>query len=104
MMSPTDSLLGTSLVRRTAYAVGLIALFGIAFGFTWSRAIIVTAMILVGESAELASPFPGLDERHLRLALGLVVVAAGGVAQSAGRHDCRRGRSRRRLASARRTL
>ncbi|WP_147441192.1 hypothetical protein [Halorubrum sp. Atlit-26R] len=79
-MSPTDSLLGTSLVRRAAYAVGLIALFGIAFGFTWSQAIIVVAIVLVGESAELANPLPGLDERHFRLALGLVVVAAGGVA------------------------
>jgi hypothetical protein len=79
-MSPTDSLLGTSLVRRAAYAVGLIALFGIAFGFTWSQTIIVAAIVLVGESAELASPLPGLDERHFRLALGLVVAAAGGVA------------------------
>ena len=77
-MSPTDSLLGTSLVRRAAYAVGLIALFGIAFGFTWSQTIIVAAIVLAGESAELASPLPGLDERHFRLALGLVVVAAVG--------------------------
>ena len=82
-MSPTDSLLGTSLVRRAAYAVGLIALFGIAFGFTWSQTIIVAAIVLAGESAELASPLPGLDERHFRLALGLVVVAAGGVAYCA---------------------
>jgi len=79
-MSPTDSLVKTRLVRRAAYAVGLIALFGIAFGFTWSQTIIVAAIVLVGESAELASPLPGLDERHFRLALGLVVVAAGGVA------------------------
>lgn len=80
MMSPTDSLLGTSLVRRAAYAVGLIALFGIAFDFTWPQAIIVTAILLVGGSAELARPLSGLDERHFRLALGLVAVAAGGVA------------------------
>ena len=79
-MSPTDSLLGTSLVRRTAYALGLIALFGIASGFTWSQAIIVTAIVLLGESAELTRPLPGLDERHFRLGLGLIVVAAGGVA------------------------
>ena len=79
-MSPTDSLLGTSLVRRAGYAVGLIALFGIAFDFTWSQTIVVTAVVLVGESAELARPLPGLDERHFRLALGLVAVAAGGVA------------------------
>ncbi|WP_280585047.1 hypothetical protein [Halorubrum sp. Boch-26] len=80
MMSLTNSRLGTSPVRRAAYAVGLIALFGIAFGFTWSQAIIVTGVVLVGESAELARPLPGLDERHFRLALGLVAVAAGGVA------------------------
>ena len=79
-MSPTDSLLGTSLVRRTAYAVGLIALFGIASGFTWSQAIIVTAIVLLSESAELTRPLPGLDERHFRLVLGLIAVAAGGVA------------------------
>ena len=79
-MSLTDSLLGTSPVRRAAYAVGLIALFGIAFGFTWSQAIVVTVVMLVGESAELARPLPGLDERHFRLVLGLVAVAAGGVA------------------------
>ncbi|AZQ16176.1 hypothetical protein [Halorubrum sp. PV6] len=79
-MSSTGPLLGTSLVRRAAYAVGLIALFGIAFGFTWSQTIIVAAIVLVGESAELASPLPGLDERHFRLALGLIIVAAGGVA------------------------
>ena len=79
-MSPTDSLLGTSLVRRTAYALGLIALFGIASGFTWSQAIIVTAIVLLSESAELTRPLPGLDERHFRLVLGLIAVAAGGVA------------------------
>ena len=80
MMSPTDSLLGTSLVRCAAYAVGLIALFGIAFDFTWPQAIIVSAILFVGRSAELARPLPGLDERHFRLALGFVAVAAGGVA------------------------
>ena len=79
-MSLTDSLLGTSPVRRAAYAVGLIALFGIVFGFTWSQAIVVTVVMLVGESAELARPLPGLDERHFRLVLGLGAAAAGGVA------------------------
>jgi hypothetical protein len=79
-MPLSDSLLGTSPVRRAAYAVGLIALFGLVFGFTWSQAIVVTAVVLVGESAELARPLPGLDERHFRLALGLVAVAGGGVA------------------------
>jgi hypothetical protein len=79
-MSLTDSLLGTSSVRHAAYAVGLIALFGIVFGFTWSQAIVVTVVVLVGESAELARLLPGLDERHFRLVLGLVAAAAGGVA------------------------
>ena len=79
-MSLTDSLLGTSPVRRAAYAVGLIALFSIAFDFTWPQAIVLTAVVFVGDSAELARPLPGLDERHFRLALGLIVVAAGGVA------------------------
>ena len=79
-MSLTDSLLGTSPVRRAAYAVGLIALFGIVFGFTWSQAIIVAVVVLVGESAELARPLPGLDERHFQLALGLIAIAAGVVA------------------------
>ena len=80
MTSLTDSLPGTSPVRRAAYAVGLIALFGVAFGFTWSQAIVVTVILLVGESVELARPLPGLDERHFRLAFGLIAVAAGGVA------------------------
>ncbi len=79
-MSLTDSLLGTSSVRHAAYAVGLIALFSIVFGFTWSQAIVVTVVVLVGESAELARLLPRLDERHFRLVLGLVAVAAGGVA------------------------
>ena len=80
MASLTDSLLGTSPVRRAAYAVGLIALFGVVFDFTWSQAIIVAVIVLVGDSVELARPLPGLDERHFRLALGLLAVAAGGVA------------------------
>jgi hypothetical protein len=46
-MPLSDSLLGTSPVRRAAYAVGLIALFGLVFGFTWSQAIVVTAVVLV---------------------------------------------------------
>jgi len=79
-MSLTDSLMGTSPVRRAVYAVGLIALFGIVFDFSWSQAIVVTAVVLVGESAELARPLPGLDGRHFRLVLGLVAVATGGVA------------------------
>ena len=80
MKSLTDSLPGTSPVRRAAYTVGLIALFGVMFDFTWSQAIIVTVIMFVGESVELARPLPGLDKRHFRLALGLVAVAAGSVA------------------------
>jgi len=79
-MSLTDSLLGTSPVRRAVYAVGLIALFSIAFDFTWPQAIVVTVVVFVGDSVELARPLPGLDERHFRLTLGLIAVAASGVA------------------------
>ena len=79
-MSLTDSLLGTTPVRRAVYAVGLIALFSIAFDFTWPQAIVVTVVVFVGDSVKLARPLPGLDERHFRLALGLITVAAGGVA------------------------
>ena len=78
-MSLTDSLLGTSPVRRAVYAVGLIALFSIAFDFTWPQAIVVTVVVFVGDSVELARQLPGLDERHFRLALGLIAVAAGAV-------------------------
>ena len=80
MASLTDPLPDTSPLRRGAYTVGLVALFGVVFGFTWSQAIVVTVIVLVGESVELARPLPGLDERHFRLAFGLVAMAAGGVA------------------------
>ncbi|WP_135536894.1 hypothetical protein [Halostella pelagica] len=80
MASLTDSLTGTSPVRRAAYAVGLVALFGVVFDFTWSQAIVVTVIVLVGETVELARPLPGLDERDVRLTLGLVAMAAGGLA------------------------
>ena len=106
MASLTDSLPGTSPVRRAAYAVGLVALFGVVFDFTWSQAIVVTVIVLMSESVELARPLPGLDERHFRLVLGFVAVAAGGVAYWAqGKHDSCRSRVRRRwLARAGRTL
>jgi hypothetical protein len=80
MASLTDSLLGTSSIRRAVYVVGLVALFSVVFDFTWSQAVVVTVIVLMSESVELARPLPGLDERHFRLALGLVAVAAGGVA------------------------
>lgn len=66
-----DSLPGTSPVGRAAYAVGLVALFGVVFDFTWSQAIVVAGIVLAGESVELARPLPGLDERHFRLAVAL---------------------------------
>lgn len=80
MTTLTDSLPGTSAFRRAVYAAGLVALFAVLFEFTWTQALVVTVVVLVGESAELAHPLPGIDERQFRLGLGLVTVAAGGVA------------------------
>ena len=80
MGSLTDSLSGTSPLRRAVYAVGLVALFAVLFDFTWPQALVVTVVVLMGESVELARPLPGLDERHLRLVLGLVAAGAGSVA------------------------
>ncbi|WP_136716047.1 hypothetical protein [Halorientalis salina] len=75
-----DSLPGRSAARRVLSAVGVVVLFRFLFEFTWPQVVVITLVLLVSESVELSEPIPGMDERHFRLLLGLIGVAAGGVA------------------------
>jgi hypothetical protein len=76
----SEALPGPPAVRRVLYTVGVVVLFRFLFDFTWMQVVVITVILLVSESVELSDPVPGVDERHFRLLLGLIGVAAAGVA------------------------
>jgi hypothetical protein len=78
--SLSDTLPGPPPIRRVLYAAGFVLLLRFLFSFTWLQVVVVTAIVLVGDSVELADPVPGADARHFRLLFGLVAVAAGAIA------------------------
>lgn len=78
MSALSDALPGSPTLRRALYAVGLVVLFGYLFDFSWAQVAVITAIVLVSDSVEIGHDIPGVDERHVRLLLGLVVLGVGG--------------------------
>ncbi len=74
----SDALPGSESLRRSLYTVGLVVLFRFLFDFTWAQVLVLVGLLLVSESVEIGRELPGLDERHARLVLAVVVVAASG--------------------------
>ena len=79
MSALSDSLPGSPSLRRALYAVGLVVLFRYLFEFSWAQVVVIAAIVLASESAEIGREIPGIDERHARLALGGILFAIGGV-------------------------
>lgn len=74
----TDALSGSPVVRRVGYALVLAAVFHVAFGVTWLQTVVLVAVLLLADVAELGAEFSRVDSRHFRAVLGFVLVVGGG--------------------------
>ncbi|AQL43842.1 hypothetical protein BV210_14515 [Halorientalis sp. IM1011] len=78
MAALSESLPGSPSLRRALYAVGLVVLFRYFFEFSWAQVVVIAAIVLLSESAEIGREIPRIDERHARLALGGILLVVGG--------------------------
>lgn len=75
----SERLPGTRPLRRVLYALGLVALFGYLTDFSWPQVVVLAGIVLLGESVEISGAIPWGDDRHVRLALGLLLLASSSV-------------------------